>query len=201
MPFTPRNDHTRRLADGLPGQNLAARIMQVALFWPHGLPEGRTGRQGYPGLRHARSEPRRVGQTIEATGAGKIAWRKRIGSPMEQPSRSASGPKSQNLRRGPISRNAKRGNHAEPNRTTMAHSYQRTCLPDALLLFLRLRPTPELRGAGGRNQGETGQSITPRPLERRVGRRTRKEWLALCFPLFALYYPAYTQHGANLSVG
>ena len=37
--------------------------------------------------------------------------------------------------------------------------------------------TPELRGAGGRNQGKTGQGATPRPLERRVGLRTGKEWL------------------------
>ena len=61
MLFTPRNDQSRRLADGPPGQNPAARIMPVAPFWPHGLPEGRTGRQGYPGLRHARSEPPPVG--------------------------------------------------------------------------------------------------------------------------------------------
>ena len=33
------------------------------------------------------------------------------------------------------------------------------------------RPTPELRGAGGRDWGKTGQSTTPRPLERRVGPR------------------------------
>ena len=46
----------------------------------------------------------------------------------------------------------------------------------ANLLSDQCRPTPELRGAGGRNQGKTGQSVTPRPLERRVGRRTRKEW-------------------------
>ena len=89
MLFTPRNDHSRRLADGLPGQNSAARTTPVAPFWPPGLPEGRTGRRGYPGLRHARPEPRRAGQTIETrgqTGARKTAWHKRIGSPMEQPS-------------------------------------------------------------------------------------------------------------------
>ena len=63
----------------------------------------------------------------------------------------ADGPKSQNLRQGPISRKAKRVNHAEPDRTTMAQSFQRTCPPDAHRLFLRSRPTPELRGAGGQN--------------------------------------------------
>ena len=46
------------------------------------------------------------------------------------------------------------------------------------------RPTPELRGAGGRNYGKTGQIITPRPLERRVGLPLKKEkagfaWLLL----------------------
>ena len=33
------------------------------------------------------------------------------------------------------------------------------------------RPTPKLRGAGGLNSEKTGQSVTPRPLERRVGLR------------------------------
>jgi len=48
MPFTPRNDHAPRFADGLAGQNPAARTTPVAPFWPPGLPEGRTGRRGYP---------------------------------------------------------------------------------------------------------------------------------------------------------
>ena len=67
MPFTPRNDHAPRFADGLAGQNPAARITPVAPFWPPGLPEGRTGRRGYPGLRHAKPEPRRAGQTESVT--------------------------------------------------------------------------------------------------------------------------------------
>jgi len=57
-----------------------------------------------------------------------------------------------------------------------------------------MRPTPKLRGAGGRNHTETGQSITPRPLERWVGWRTRKEWLLLfafrsCLLLLAFEQP------------
>ena len=144
MPFTPRNDHAPRFADGLAGQNPAARTTPVAPFWPPGLPEGRTGRRGYPGLRQARPEPRRAGQTIETrgqTGARKTAWRIRIGRRMEQPSHARRRTKKPEPETGPIPRKAKRGNHAEPNRTTMAQSYQRTCPPDALLLFLRLRPT------------------------------------------------------------
>ena len=162
MLFTPRNDQSRRLADGPPGQNPAARILPVAPFWPHGLPEGRTGRQGYPGLRHARSEPRRVGQTIEArsqTEAGKIAWRKRIGRRMEQPSHARRRTKKPEPATGPISRKAKRGNHAEPNRTTMAQSYQRTCPPDEPLLFLRSRPTPELTAPRRRSQKNERQAL------------------------------------------
>ena len=59
---------------------------------------------------------------------------------------------------------------------TTAQSPRRPCRHNGLLLFLRFGPTPELRGAGGQNLGKTGQSITPRPLERRVGlpRRERK---------------------------
>jgi len=154
MPFTPRNDHTPRLAGGLAGQNPTARTTPVAPFWPHGLPEGRTGRRGYPCLRHAKPEPRWAGQTIQArsqTGAGKTAWRKRIGRRMEQTSHARRRSKKPAPATVPISRRAKRGNHAEQDRTTMAQSYRRTCPPDALLPFLRSRPTPELRGAGGRN--------------------------------------------------
>ena len=44
------------------------------------------------------------------------------------------------------------------------------------------RPTPELRGAGGLNQGKTGQGATPRPLERRV--RLLLCAVALCISLF-----------------
>jgi len=136
--FYSRNDHTQRFADGLPGLNPAARIMPVAPFWPHGLPEGRMGRRGYPGLRQARPEPRRAGQTIEArsqTGAGKIAWRKRIGHRMEQPSHARRRTKKPEPETGPISRKAKRGNHAEPNRTTMAQSFRRTCRPTSPCSF------------------------------------------------------------------
>ena len=35
------------------------------------------------------------------------------------------------------------------------------------------------RAVGSQGKIKTGQSVTPRPLERRVGRRTRKEWLLL----------------------
>ena len=60
------------------------------------------------------------------------------------------------------------------------------------------RPTPELRGAGGQNQGETGQGATPRPLERRVGRRTRKEWpCSLPFDLSALNHLQVTSCRAD----
>jgi len=45
-------------------------------------------------------------------------------------------------------------------------------------------PNAKAKGRGRTKLGETGQSITPRPLERRVGRRTRKEWLLLL--IFAL---------------
>ena len=60
------------------------------------------------------------GKTIEArsqAGAGKIAWRKRIGRRMEQPSHARRRTKKPEPATGPISREAKRGNHAEPNRT------------------------------------------------------------------------------------
>ena len=40
-------------------------------------------------------------------------------------------------------------------------------------------PNARAKGRGRTKLGETGQSATPRPLERRVGRRTRKEWLLL----------------------
>ncbi len=43
--------------------------------------------------------------------------------------------------------------------------------------------TSELSGAAGKRQLRS-QNVTPRPLERRVGRRTRKEWL--CLLIFAL---------------
>jgi len=50
-------------------------------------------------------------------------------------------------------------------------------------------PTPELRGAGGQNQGKTGQSITLRPLERRVG-LPLSEWKlgphGSCFLIYCL---------------
>ena len=41
------------------------------------------------------------------------------------------------------------------------------------------KPNARAKGRGRTKPGETGQSVTPRPLERRVGRRTRKEWLLL----------------------
>ena len=41
----------------------------------------------------------------------------------------------------------------------------------ANLLTDQCRTTPKLRGAGGLNSEKTGQSVTPRPLERRVGLR------------------------------
>jgi len=37
-------------------------------------------------------------------------------------------------------------------------------------------PNARAKGRGRTELGETGQSVTPRPLERRVGRRTRNEW-------------------------
>ena len=37
-------------------------------------------------------------------------------------------------------------------------------------------PNARAKGRGRTELGETGQSVNPRPLERRVGRRTRKEW-------------------------
>ena len=40
-------------------------------------------------------------------------------------------------------------------------------------------PNARAKGRGRTELGQTGQSMTPRPLERRVGRRTRKEWLFL----------------------
>ncbi len=40
-------------------------------------------------------------------------------------------------------------------------------------------PNARAKGRGRTKLGETGQSVTPRPLERRVGRQTRKEWLLL----------------------
>ena len=40
-----------------------------------------------------------------------------------------------------------------------------------LFAFNSTSPTPKLRGAGGLNSEKTGQSVTPRPLERRVGLR------------------------------
>ena len=157
MPFTPRNDHTPRFADGLAVQNPAARTTPVAPFWPPGLPEGRTGRRGYPCLRHARPEPRRAGQTIETRGqsrAGKTAWRKRIGRRMEQPSHARRRTKKPEPATGPISRKAKRGNHAEQD--NHGPKFPANLPPDEPLLFLRSRPTPELRGAGGRTSQKTG---------------------------------------------
>ena len=40
-------------------------------------------------------------------------------------------------------------------------------------------PNARAKGRGRTKLGETGQRVTPRPLERRVGRRTGKEWLLL----------------------
>ena len=83
-----------------------------------------------PLLAPRKSEPRRAGQTIETRGqtrAGKTAWRKRIGNPMEQPSQIRQRTKKPEPATGPIPRKAKRGNHAEQNRTTMAQSFRRTC--------------------------------------------------------------------------
>ena len=40
-------------------------------------------------------------------------------------------------------------------------------------------PNARAKGRGRKKLGEKHQSVTPRPLERRVGRRTRKEWLLL----------------------
>ncbi len=42
--------------------------------------------------------------------------------------------------------------------------------------YSALVPNARAKGRGRTKLGETGQSVTPRPLERRVGRRTRKEW-------------------------
>ena len=42
-----------------------------------------------------------------------------------------------------------------------------------------IMPNARAKGRGRTKLGETGQSATPRPLERRVGRRTGKEWLLL----------------------
>ena len=39
-----------------------------------------------------------------------------------------------------------------------------------------VKPNARAKGRGRTKLGETGQSVTPRPLERWVGRRTRKEW-------------------------
>jgi len=41
------------------------------------------------------------------------------------------------------------------------------------------KPNARAKGRGRTKLGGTGQSTTPRPLERRVGRRTGKEWLLI----------------------
>jgi len=57
-----------------------------------------------------------------------------------------------------------------------------------MILSLKV-PNARAKGRGRTKLGETGQSVTPRPLERRVGRRTRKEWLWLfAFFAFAFFY-------------
>ena len=69
----------------------------------------------------------------------------------------------------------------------------------ANLLSDQCRPTPELRGAGGRNQGKTGQSVTPRPLERRVGlplRERKPGRMALAF--FNLFFNKKTCLGLEI---
>jgi len=134
---------------------------------PQGLPTGWLAKIQQPGLRRlhrsdhtvylkagrgggatpacATPEPRRAGQTIEAwrkTGAGKIAWRKRIGHRMEQPSHARRRSKKPAPATGPIPRKAKRGNHAEPNRTTMAQSFRRTCRPTSPCPFFARAQRP-----------------------------------------------------------
>ena len=42
-----------------------------------------------------------------------------------------------------------------------------------------MKPNARIEGRGRTDSQKTDYSITPRPLECRVGRRTRKEWLLL----------------------
>jgi len=78
---------------------------------------------------------------------------------MEQPSQIRQRTKKSEPAKGPISREAKRGNHAEQD--NHGPKFPANLPPDEPLLFLRLRPTPELRGAGGQNQGENRPKRNP----------------------------------------
>ena len=85
--------------------------------------------------------------------------------------------------RFPISRKAKRQpcqtgrNTCGPRFTSEPARSTRSCS------FFNV-PNARAKGRGRTKLGETGQSITPRPLERRVGRRTRKKSGSWLFALF-----------------
>jgi len=65
-----------------------------------------------------------------------------------------------------------------------------------------MKPNARAKGRGRTKLGETGQSVTPRPLECRVGRRTRKEWpLLFAFRSWLLTIRRNTRNAAIATFG
>jgi hypothetical protein len=164
MPFTRRNDHSPRFANGparpkcnspdgtspgaIRGDGAAKpRLRQLTHSGRLLLPEGRTGLRVCPGLRHALLKLRRAATNRRTTNynkSRKTAWRKRIGSSTPTKTTRPTPPTHQKARTCNTAPFRKKTNGATmPNREGQPQpkAPQRTCPPDALLLFLRLRPT------------------------------------------------------------